>query len=195
MLENSFLHQTNNFTYWHTLNDLWMSYKTPEQFAIMQFQTALLSHYTFFNFKNFVVTTKYGFKNFLQYFSVLYLDTNEVIKYFEIHQNSTTFFKNLMLIDNFKFFKYYFNINTKKYNALLYKGGSDCNYEIMGWAYYDYLTQVSVFLSRSLTKSYFFNYKSYFISLIKQLTIVFSSSSISTNFFFLVSPLLDTAIS
>lgn len=195
MLENSFLHQTNNFTYWHTLNDLWMSYKTPDQFAIMQFQTALFSHYTFFNFKNFVVTTKYGFKNFLQYFSVLYIDTNEVIKYFEMNQNSTTFFKNLMLIDNFKFFKYYFNLTVKKYSALLYKGGADCNLEMMCWNYYDYLTQMSVFLSWSLTKTYFVNYKSYFLSLIKQLTITFSSNSLAPNFFFMVSPLLDTSIS
>ena len=50
----------------------------------------LLSHYTFFNFKNFI-----------QYISLLYNEVNEVIKYFELYQDSTVFIKNLLLLDNF----------------------------------------------------------------------------------------------
>lgn len=76
----------------------------------------------------------------------------------------------------------------KKYTALLFYGGSDCNMDSMLWSYYDYLAQVSIYVSWNLnkinTESFILKYKR-FSNLIKQATVLFSSFSLTSNFFYL----------
>ena len=117
--------QNNGFVYWHTLTDIWSNYKHPQQFAVLSLQTTLLLYYTFNNYLNFLITTKYGNFKFLSFLTFFFHETKDIIKYFTHNNNKTMFYKNLLNITNFKFFKFFCNINYKKYSMLMYSGGSD----------------------------------------------------------------------
>jgi hypothetical protein len=195
MFETAFINQNNGFVYWHTLTDIWSNYKHPQQFAVLSLQTTLLLYYTFNNYLNFLITTKYGNFKFLSFLTFFFHETKDIIKYFTHNNNKTMFYKNLLNITNFKFFKFFCNINYKKYSMLMYSGGSDWNVDFMVWDYFDYLSQTSIYISWSLLKNkYFKNHDSWFLTLIKHMTILFTSCSLSTNFYFLSMPLLDTVL-
>lgn len=195
MFETAFVNQNNGFVYWHTLNDIWKSYKNPHQFAILSLQTNMLLSYSFSNFINFIVTTRYGNIWLLTILGVFFSESKKIVDYF-LHSNDYVVFQqNLLSSFNFKYFKYYFNVSCKKYNMLLYDGGSDCNLDSMLWGYFDYLSQVSIYLSRSLKKNFYLKKKDqWLVTLTKHLTILFSSSSVSPNFYFLSSPLQDSVL-
>jgi hypothetical protein len=196
MFETGFATQTNSLIYWHTLNDIWLNYRTPHQFAILSLQTSLFLFYSFNNLLKFSVNTKYGHQNFLHFLSLFYVESNKIINYFKYNNDKLLCYNNLLTLDNFKYFKYFHKLNYTKYTFLLYEGGSDCNLETLVWNYYDYLTQTSNFLSKSLVKNHFyFNKNDYLQSLIKQFTILISSQSLTSNFLFLSSPVLDVSLS
>lgn len=196
MFETAFINQNNGFVYWHTLTDMWKSYKDPNQFAILSLQTSLLLSYGFGNLINFIITTKYGFIKFLHYLSLFFSESKNIINYFYYYNDTTSTFKNLLNLQNFRYFRYFFNINYKKYNMLLYDGGSDCNTDFLVWDYFDYLCQTSIFISKSLLKNiYFYSLNKWFITLIKHSTILFSSFSLLPNFQFLSMPVLDNSLS
>lgn len=83
------------------------------------------------------------------------------------------------------------------YNFLLFSGGSDTSPDHLIWNYLDYLNQMSLFLGRSIWKKN--TISSNFIqnkelnSLMKQFTILISSMSVSPQYFFMSTPILDTS--
>lgn len=48
---------------------------------------------------------------------------------------------------DFQFFNSFFEISMRKYTALLYEGGPDVSPDNLVWSYYNYLSQVSMWLS------------------------------------------------
>lgn len=182
--------------YWHPVSELWYNYRSPEQFLLLALQTNLLLHYSFFNYNNYSIvnnkTTSSITNVFFNLLSLENLYSNFVNfqKDFDININKFIF-KN----DCF-FFQAFFIASTRKYQLLLFQGGSDMSLDHLIWNYFDYLNQISLFLSRGLWKNNYFNkFDKNFNSIIKQFTILISSQATNLNFLFLSTPILDSILS
>jgi hypothetical protein len=196
MFETAFINQNNGFVYWHTLTDIWKNYKEPYQFTILSLQTSLMLSYAFSNLVNFTVVTKFGIFNFLNFLSLFFSESKNIINYFYYSNDRSSVYKNLLSVENFRYIKSFFKLNYLKYSMLLYDGGSDCNSDFLVWDYYDYLCQTSFFISKSLLKNVYLNkLNKRILTLMKQATVLFSAYSTSNNFYFLSVPILDSVFS
>jgi hypothetical protein len=150
MFEEITLINYNNRLFWHTLNHLWVNYKTPEQLVFLAIQTNLLMHYTFFNYVNFCSFQKSTLKPLIHTLVDLY-PTDFKFKDLQLFGNSFDFsqVKSEFLPKTTPQFLFYsfFNIYIRETTALLFTGGSQCSPEHLIWGYLDYLNQVSHFLS------------------------------------------------
>jgi len=190
MFEENFFSQYTSKIYWHSISDIWLNYKTPDQLYFFAIHTNLLLHYTFFNYNQF-----------------FYLHNNNVWSIISLLVSSTfnkisfsDFLSNLKIWNskNFQFqiFKSFYNARVKKYSILLFNGGFDCSFDHLIWTYFDYLTQISNFFTRSVwQKIQNINQFSVLISEIKQFTILISSMSLNPEYLFFSNPVLDTVLS
>lgn len=194
MFEEIILSSYNAWAYWHTSNSLWVNYRSPEQLLLFITHTLLLIHYTFFNYNNFFFFEKKKLKSF-------YLILQSITSYWKLFRDFSEFnklFLNLKSTEANKFFIFwsFFNAWNWKLSSLLYMGGTDPSPTNLVWSYFDYLNQTSLLYSWALWWNYYnINNLTEIMSLIKQLTIIFSTYSISPKFCFLSQPLLDTVIS
>jgi len=62
---------------------------------------------------------------------------------------------NKLVDQDYFLFRSFFNITLLKFTPLLFLGGTDINSEQLIWSYFDYLNQISHFLSRCLRLNYF----------------------------------------
>jgi len=53
MFEENFYSQHTNQIYWHSVNDIWLHYRKPEQLYLFSLHTNLLLHYTFFKYEQY----------------------------------------------------------------------------------------------------------------------------------------------
>ena len=86
------------------MTDIWIHYKTPEQIALLSFQTSLLMHYTFYNLTNYIVVSNNSCFSFLQYVSSLMNETKDIVTFFHVYGNYTEFGRNLLSLKGFSFF-------------------------------------------------------------------------------------------
>jgi hypothetical protein len=198
MFEEITLINYNNRLFWHTLNHLWVNYKTPEQLVFLAIQTNLLMHYTFFNYVNFCSFQKSTLKPLIHTLVDLY-PTDFKFKDLQLFGNSFDFsqVKSEFLPKTTPQFLFYsfFNIYIRETTALLFTGGSQCSPEHLIWGYLDYLNQVSHFLSWSLWKNYYLlDEKNELTTLMRHLTILFSSVSSEWQFLFVSQPILDSLL-
>lgn len=111
------------------------------------------------------------------------------------NSHNFNFNKNKLFDPNFKFLKSFFFISFKNYSPLMHSGGSDVNSDFLIWNYFNYLAQVSIFLSRSLWKNkYKISDSNELNSLIKQFVVSLSSNSLLEKNIFMISPLLDNSL-
>ena len=79
---------------------------------------------------------------------------------------------------------------------MLFEGGADLSLDHMVWNYYEYLNQISLFISRGLWNNYYkINEDKLLNSLMKQFTILTSSQSLSKNMLILSTPILNSVLS
>jgi len=193
MFEENFYSQYTNQIYWHSVNDIWLHYRKPEQLYLFTLHTNLLLHYTFFKYEQYYYVKNKRMLPIINLLIKLSFEFSNLwnFDFFRKFMNLTSLEKDQKI-----FWSFYFS-KSKKYNFLLFSGGSDCSPDHLIWNYLDYLNQVSLFLGRSIFKkniisSNFIQNKE-FISLIKQFTILISSMSLSPQYFFMSSPILDTS--
>lgn len=193
MFEENFFSQYTNPIYWHSISDIWLNYKTPEQFYLFALHTNLLLHYTFFNYDQFFFFQTKWIRPIINLLVKL-------SRYSKPFWNLSVFKKFVSLgsynnLDS-KLLKSFYNARVKKYILLLFNGGSDCSVDHLIWNYFDYLAQVSHYLSRGVWKNLSFKNPQLEINaLIKQFTMLLTSMSTQAHYFFMPTPLLDTILS
>lgn len=195
MFEENFYSQYTNQIYWHSLNDIWLNYRKPEQLYLFSLHTNLLLHYTFFKYEQYFYIKNKWIMPIINLLIKLSFEFSNLwnFDFFKKFITSSSFQKEK---DNLIFWSFYFS-KTKMYNFLLFSGGSDTSPDHLIWNYLDYLNQMSLFLGRSIWKKN--TISSNFIqnkelnSLMKQFTILISSMSVSPQYFFMSTPILDTS--
>lgn len=193
--QEMYLSQYNNWNFWYSLNDLWASYKTPEQFFILAIHTNILMHFSFMNFTNYYYINDKKINSIINLFLKL-IPTSKFYNQFTDFLKRVTFSdykKNYE--DDFFIFQTLFNARVRKFQILLFEGGSDVSLDHLGWSYFEYLNQTSLFLTRSLWKNYYHlsnnNKYNFFI---KTFTMLISSQTIDTSFTFASNPIFDTIL-
>lgn len=196
MFEETVISSYSNKRFWHTTNDIWLNYWTPEQLILFSVHTNLLLHYTFFNYSNFYYSKNnwiYPIINLL----IKMLGFNKKFRDFSTFSNYFTFIPHGMLEwNNFFIFRSFFNANCVNFKPLLFTGGVDCSVDHLIWSYYEYLNQISLYISRGLLwNSYKLMDNTELLSLMKTFTVLIGSVSLLPKFYLLSQPVLDTLLS
>lgn len=147
--------------------------------------------------------------NFINYYYINDKKINSIINLFlkliptsKFYNQFTDFLKRVTFSDykknyedDFFIFQTLFNARVRKFQILLFEGGSDVSLDHLGWSYFEYLNQTSLFLTRSLWKNYYHlsnnNKYNFFI---KTFTMLISSQTIDTSFTFASNPIFDTIL-
>lgn len=196
MFDENFFSTYNNWIYWHSVNDIWLNYKTPEQLYNFAIHTNLLLHYTFFNYVQFFYVSKNNIRPMINFLIKLNNINSKLKEYVYFSKILTFSINNPSKNSAMLIFWSFYNIRVNKYIYLLFSGGFNCSVDHLIWSYLDYLSHFSNFISRSLWKNSFkLNNLTELNSLIKQFTILISSTSLDTNYLFLSNPLTDTVLS
>lgn len=195
MFEETVLSSYSNKTFWHSINDIWINYWTPEQYLLFSLHTNLLVHYTFFNYNNFYFYTNSWIVPIiwlllkLMMYEKKFLDFSVLTSYFSFVPNT------MKKWNNFFVFWSFYNINCIDFKALLFTGGVECSPDHLIWSYYEYLNHVSLYLSWALQKNiYYITENDEFGSLMKIFTVLVGSISLIDNFYLLMQPVLDTLL-
>lgn len=189
-IDTIMLVQHTNFVYWHSMNQIWSNYKTPEQLLTFKLHTLTLLNLSTQNHLNYFTITRKSYEPLVNIFLRLPKYSSLLLDKESFELNKDKFYKT-----DFHFMKSFFEISTKKYTSLMHKGGSDVNTDTLVWNYFNYLSQVSIFISRGLWKNkYKISEPNLINSLIKQFVVSMSSNSLSENSLFLIAPLLDNSL-
>lgn len=195
MGEALYVSQHNGEPYWHPINDIWLNYKTPEEFLLLKIHTLSLLNYTFKNYSNYLFITKSGYNFILEYLYNLQNNEGKFNNYINFKRSYVNWSFDSFFDSTYYPFECFYRLSLWKYKSLLHKGGSDCNKDTLIWSYYNYLLQTSLYISRALWKNKFkISNPTYLNSLLKQFTILMSTNSTSETHFFLSTPLQNTVL-
>lgn len=147
MLETIILTQNNHYMYWHTMDKIWFNYRTPDQILILKLNTLSLLNFSTFNQLNYLTVKKKSIEPLINIF--LRLSKTKVLKLLKHHNLFDLNIKNIYKKDYY-YTTIFFYLTQTNYTALMHKGGTDVSSDTLIWNYFNYLSQVSIFLSRSL---------------------------------------------
>jgi hypothetical protein len=197
MFDSNYLTQHNGIVYWHTVSDICKHYRTPDKFVLLGLQTLLHFQYSFSNYLNFSCISRKENIPLISFFSEYVQHNNTFLTFFKFSKlKNLKFFNWNDTMQPVYFYKLFFKITYKKIKPLVYEGGADCNLDTLVWSYFNYLEQISIYLSVGLLRNFYFKkIPIKIVSNIKQFVILLSSTSVQPNFFFFSVPLLDSVLS
>lgn len=195
LYQENFLMSNTDWSFWHSVTELWYNYRTPEQLLLLALQTNLLLHYSFFNYNNYFFVKKNNIYSIINIIFMFLPKENKFIDFVNFQKNFDFSKTKSILKNEYNIFSSFYITSIWKYQLLLFQGGSDVSIDHLVWNYYDYLNQINLFFSWSLWRNYYFvNSNKQFLSLIKQFTILLSSQATTNNFLYLASPILDSVL-
>lgn len=194
--QEMYLSQYNSWNFWFSLNDIWSSYKSPEQFLIFALQTNILTHFSFINLTNYYYIGNKSINSII----TLLIKLAPEAKFYTHYTDFSKWFSfsdyKKKTKDDFYIFQTFFNARVWKFQLLLFEGGSDVSLDHLRWSYVEYLNQTSLLLTRALWKNYYnISSNNKFNFFIKTFTILISSQSTDKSFSLSSNPIFDTILS
>lgn len=193
---DKYLYDGTQWIYWYTVTEIWTYFWSEEQLSFFKIKTNLLLHLSMQQYSNYICIGSHCNNPLITILLKLAYEYNISLLKYDLNALQEFFLeKKKTKNHDFQFFNSFFNISMKKYTVLLYEGGPDVSPDNLVWSYYNYLSQVSIWLSWGLWKNYYnINKNSWIISLMKNFTMAMSAQSLTSDFLFLSLPLLDTQL-